>query len=725
MPRLPQILSVTAYGASLLVLLALCFWLTSLDFGDFRPESPAATYVLWALSTCVVVGAIALGFLLFRNLVKLFVERRANVVGSRLKTKLVSGVLALCLAPIALHVYFSIALLNRNVDKWFSQPTVDVLRSAERLASRSAGRSVGDLRVIAEIIASGMPAQAKWDAPAELLAALQVDYLRVVRPGLASGSLESVAGRPPPDALQQLLSNSPPEGVQGVFDSWLYVAVPFPSGNGVLGLARRQAAGDLQDLAFMRARVAEWQQLEAARPIMWRTHAYILALITIFMLFFAVWLAQFASRQITRPVKALVTAAEELEGGHLDYRVETRATDELGALVVAFNSMGQALEAKTGELRRSNRYLAVANAEVDERRRLIDAILESITSAVISVDENGRIQRFNGAARAFAGPGAISEMQPVTELFDGRDRTALGRMLGTARRTGVATADFEIVRDNRRRHIGVTVSSLDSDDAQSGLVVVLEDNTDLMRAQRSEAWQEVAQRLAHEIKNPLTPISLAAGRIDRLLATLKDPGTGAERTEVNRRLRGLTRIIDREVRSLGTLVGSFSDVAGFPALQPEDADINEVVQDAASVFRGRLGQTRLRLELEPVAAIARLDKDALKRAVVNLVDNAAEALRNSLVREIVVSTRLRPEDGLVELAVSDSGPGIAPQDRARLFLPQFSTKDRGTGLGLPIVRSVVQEHRGTIRVEDNQPAGTRFVIELPAAPEQASVEAVA
>ncbi len=710
-----QVLSVSAYAASLLALLALCFWLTSLDFGDFRPESPAATYVLWGLSTCVVVGAIALGFLLFRNLLKLYVERRANVIGSRLKTKLVAGVLALGLAPIALHVYFSIALLNRNFDKWFSQPTVDVLRSAERLVDSTTARSARDLRNIADRLVSGEGAPAQLDDLQELLSAAGVDYVALSRTGQSGAPLEAAMGVRPSDGLRELLGDVPPMGAQGLFEGWLYAAVPLPDSGGLLAVARRLSPADLQDLAFMRARVAEWQQLEAARPIMWRTHAYILALITIFMLFFAVWLAQFASRQITRPVEALVTAAGELEGGHLDYRVQTRAMDELGALVEAFNRMGRALEAKTAELRRSNRDLEIANAELDERRRLINAILESITSAVISVDERGRIQRFNGAARSFAAPTGLRETQRITELFEGSDRAALGRMLGSARRTGVSAAEFEVERGGRRRHIGVTVSSLDSGDTQSGLVVVLEDNTDLMRAQRSEAWQEVAQRLAHEIKNPLTPIALAAGRIERLLVRLQDETELRERQELCRRLRGLTQTIEGEVRSLSTLVGSFSDVAGFPALHPADADVNAVVREAVSVFRGRLGDTRLRLALEPGVAIAKIDRDALKRAVVNLVDNAADALHGSLVREIVVSTRRNPQRGFVELAVCDSGPGISREDKARLFLPHFSTKDRGTGLGLPIVRSVVHEHQGTIRVEDNQPAGTRFVIELPSA----------
>ncbi len=716
-------LSIAAYGAALLPLLSLCFWLTSLDFGDFRPENSTVTYVLWALSTCVVFGTIALGFLLFRNLLKLYIERRANVVGSRLKTKLVTGVLALSIAPIALHVAFSIILLNRNLDKWFSQPTVEVFRSAERLVDRTTAELLEDLGKSAERLAvswqaAGSPsARDEPAAIARLLRDARADYLTIHRSSDRATQVEASLDEDPPASLRQLLAGAPPEGLAGISTGWLYAAVPIRAEierSGTLAIARKLPTAVLQDLDFIQGQVTEWQHLEAARPVAWRTFGYSLALITIFMLFFAVWLAQFASRQITRPIEALVTATGELAGGHLDYRVQTPAMDELGALVESFNQMGKALETKTGQLERSNRDLALANAEIEERRRLIDAILESITPAVISVNERGEIQKSNESARSFSGSSAISSVQSVTELLGDSHRATFEHMLGSARRTGVATRELEIERDGRLQHISVTVSSLDSGDAQSGFVVVLEDNTELMRAQRSEAWQEVAKRLAHEIKNPLTPVALAAGRIDRLLERLESAETDSERATIRKNLEQSTRTIDREVRSLSTLVDSFSDLAGFPAIRPDDTDINAVVRDAASVFSGRLPGIDLRLDLATEILLARIDPDAFKRAIVNLIDNAAEVLLDSWIKEIVVRTRIRPEAGSVELVVADSGPGISAENKAKLFLPYFSTKDRGTGLGLPIVRSVVHDHRGTIRVEDNEPTGTRFVIEVPA-----------
>ena len=713
-----ELLTIVAYATPLLALLAVCFWLTSLDFGDFRPENSTVTYVLWALSTCVVLGAVALGFLLFRNLLKLYIERRGNVVGSHLKTKLVIGVLTLSLLPITAHVVYSLQLLNRNFDKWFSQPTIGVFQSAQSLMEATSAEMLADLergaQRAAEAIAHGT---ARDEGALEaLLRDAGAHYASITGNGEETTQATVDSGEGPPSVPPQLLEDPSAAERSGIAEGWLYAAVPIPSaaGSARLLLGRKIPASILQDQAFVQAQVDQWKQLEAARPVVWRSYVYTLALITIFTLFIAVWLAQFASRQITRPVKALVAATGELAGGHLDYRVETAAIDELGSLVESFNRMGQTLQTKTGQLERSNRDLALANAEIDERRQMIDAILESITPGVISVDEHGKILKYNESARSFAGKQPLSSLGSVFEVLDEPQRSTFEHMFGSARRTGVATREFEIKQGGEPQHLSVTVSSLDSGQAQSGFVVVFEDNTELVRAQRSEAWQEVARRLAHEIKNPLTPVALAAGRIEVQLDRYAAAKTDAERAAIRETLESLTHTIDREVRSLNTLVSSFSDVARFPTIRPEANDINAVVGDAVSVFDGRLPGIDLRLITDPEIAQAEIDPPAFKRAIVNLIDNAADVLQESWVKEIVVSTQGRPDSDAVEVIVADSGPGISAENKERLFLPYFSTKNRGSGLGLPIVRSVVEEHGGSIRVEDNQPAGTRFVIELPA-----------
>ena len=720
-----ELVWLVAAGIVLLALLALCFWLTSLDFGDFRPATPAATYVLWALTTCLVLATIALGFLLTRDIVKLYVEYRKGKLGSRVISKLVAGVLVLSLAPIAMHVYYSITLLNRNFDKWFSQPNIEILQSTGRLMEQASEELLVALRNQARDLASSPTAIAALRGGGasqglrNLLDDLGSDFLILAPADPQLASVEVLLDEEGvPDAVRLAAESGSVTPHSGVAGSWLFATAEMETPDGPAGavtVASKIPAAILAEQEFMLAQVREWQQFEANRPLLWRSYASILALVTIFVLFLAVWLAQFASKQITRPIEALVTATGELAGGHLDYRVDPQAMDELAGLVKSFNSMGQALEEKTSQLELSNQDLATANAELEDRRRLINAILESITPGVISIGENREILKFNESARAFAADSSMSSLDSVTAILDRKDQAAFERMFSSARRRGIVNRDFEVVRSGRSQHLSITVSSLDSDHAQHGFVVVLEDTTELVHAKQSEAWQEVARRLAHEIKNPLTPVALAAGHIDRQIERYSKKSDDSGWEEIRERLKRSTSTIQREVQSLKALVDSFSDLARFPAIRPENTDLNAVVRDAVGVFDGRLPGIDLSCAADHGIALAHVDPESIKRVIINLIDNAAEVLQDCWTKQIRVSTRARPDEGTVELTVADTGPGISATNKEMLFVPYFSTKRRGTGLGLAIVRSVISDHRGTIRVEDNEPSGTRFVIELPAA----------
>ena len=275
-----------------------------------------------------------------------------------------------------------------------------------------------------------------------------------------------------------------------------------------------------------------------------------------------------------------------------------------------------------------------------------------------------------------------------------------------ARRTGLASRQLELRTDSRKIHLAVTVSALESK-LTSGFVVVLEDTSELLRAQKAAAWHEVARRVAHEIKNPLTPMALSAERIARQLDRMDLPPNNA------RILRECAGMIAKSVESVKTLVDEFSQFARFPSAQPVRSDLNLVVEQALEVFRGRPDgidmQTSFAEGLPPV----NLDPEQFQRVVINLVDNAAEAMQDSLVKKLYIETHAGTAE-TVELVVADSGCGVSPDDKEKLFLPYFSTKGRGTGLGLAIVSHIVAEHRAHIRVEDNQPLGARFTVELPA-----------
>jgi nitrogen fixation/metabolism regulation signal transduction histidine kinase len=283
-------------------------------------------------------------------------------------------------------------------------------------------------------------------------------------------------------------------------------------------------------------------------------------------------------------------------------------------------------------------------------------------------------------------------------------------MFRRAARQGVVTRQMELDLGGRRTFMALTLSSVQARHGRVGSVLVLEDLTEVLRAQRSAAWQEVAQRIAHEIKNPLTPIQLSTERILRLLERV---GAGPASAELLAAVADSAELIAREVSTLKTLVNEFTAFARFPASKPVPARLNDILENALNVFEGRLNGIAIHRDFSPDLPLVQADPDQMKRVVVNLIDNAAEALERSLRKEIWVRSALDPEREVVEITVADSGPGISPEAKERLFLPYFSTKRSGTGLGLAIVNRIVAEHRGSIRAEENLPTGSKFVIELP------------
>jgi PAS domain S-box-containing protein len=388
----------------------------------------------------------------------------------------------------------------------------------------------------------------------------------------------------------------------------------------------------------------------------------------------------------------LLGAASEVSKGNLQHRVEVRASDELGDLVRAFNRMIEELDAGSREL--------------DRRRRFTEAILESIPTGVISIGADGSIQRVNRALSQIFPADQAVRAQRLEDLFSREDTAEIKYMMKRARRTGTAARQLELRQGNRNLHLAVTVSALE-ESLTSGFVVVLEDTSELLRAQKSAAWREVARRVAHEIKNPLTPIALSAERIGRHLERLELPPATAHI------VRDCTAIIGKSVESVKTLVDEFSQFARFPAAQPVRSDWNRVVREAIAIFDGRLDGIEIRTSFEEGLPPVNIDREQFRRVVVNLIDNAAEAMQDSLVKELDITTQHGAAES-VELTLADSGPGVSPDDKEKLFLPYFSTKNRGTGLGLAIVNHIVAEHGGHIRVEDNKPSGARFIVEIPA-----------
>jgi nitrogen fixation/metabolism regulation signal transduction histidine kinase len=466
-------------------------------------------------------------------------------------------------------------------------------------------------------------------------------------------------------------------------------------------------------------------ELAAKRKLFRRTYIGYLLLLTVIVLFASTWLALLLSKLVNRPVEALAAGTEAISKGQLDYRVDIRATDELAELVQSFNSMAEQLESSRHQIEASSRDVVAANEALEGRRRYIETVLESLPTGVISIDAARHVTLANAAfSRMFylerseyVSPAALVNL-PLRDVIPADVLADLEPLLRRADRMGITAANMELALPRAQLNVAVTVSALSHAAEGLGYVLVFEDLSDLLRAQKQAAWREVARRVAHEIKNPLTPIALSAERIHRHLARGTAPDAAS--LEV---IRTCAETIGKAVETVRALVDEFSVLARFPASRPQPASLNTLVEGALIMFNGRLEGIRVRAELADDLPDVMADPEAIKRAVANLVDNAAESMQDAILKEITISTSLVASRDAVELVVSDTGHGVSRDVKERLFLPYFSTKQRGTGLGLAIVSRIVEDHRGSIRVEENKPVGSRFVIELPVAVESISAPA--
>ena len=451
----------------------------------------------------------------------------------------------------------------------------------------------------------------------------------------------------------------------------------------------------------------------------------LLLMMTSLALFASTWLALHLSKQVTKPVEALADAMDSIAAGDYGHRVGESATDELGELVRSFNRMAADLEGSRLAAETSNLQLSEANAKLEARRSELETMLETIPNGVATLDTKRRIVLANRALTEMLDPGGQSHFvgSEVSEVFPAELVEVLDRLLRRSHRMGSASGEMELAagvgEDGRSRgtmYLQATVALLESgggvDRVHHGYVVVLENATELLRAQKQSAWKEVARRVAHEIKNPLTPISLSAEQIRRHVGRLEDTLSGSHLESPSIAvIRRSSEVISSSVESMRSLVDQFASLAEFPTAQPRPADLNTIVENSLAIFAGRLQNIRLVRRLTLDLPLVWADPEAMKRGLGNLIDNAAEAMQGSLLRELRITTALLPS-GMVELAVADTGPGLTDEMRERLFLPYFSTKQRGTGLGLSIAAKIVQEQQGTIRAEKNEPAGAKFIIEL-------------
>jgi nitrogen fixation/metabolism regulation signal transduction histidine kinase len=479
-------------------------------------------------------------------------------------------------------------------------------------------------------------------------------------------------------------------------------------------------------MASLRSAADTYWTLFRSRRQLRNLYMLLLLMMTCLALFSSSWLALHLSKQVTKPVEALADAMAAIAAGDYGHRVKESATQELGDLVRSFNHMAADLEGSRRAVEESTIQLSAANAALEARRGELETMLETIPNGVAMLDPERRIVLTNRALGEMIDPGGQRPLLglPVEELFPSEVVELLDRLIRRSHRMGSTSSEIEIAAPGPEGFGGtlnllVTVALLETAVGNErlrrehrGYVLVLENATELLRAQKQSAWKEVARRVAHEIKNPLTPIGLSAEQIrrhiDRLAETLRFHHIESPSPAVIRRC---SEVISGSVESMRSLVDQFSALAEFPTAQPRPADLNTIVENSLAMFAGRMQTITVVKRMSKGLPLVLADPEALKRALGNLIDNAAEAMQSSLLRELRITTSLL-ENGMVELTVADTGSGLTDEMRERLFLPYFSTKQRGTGLGLAIASKIIQEHQGTIRAEKNVPAGAKFIVEL-------------
>ena len=697
-----------------------------------NPETSGETLAFTTVTFVFFLLLLLLLMLLLRNILKIYADQSTNALGARLRTRMVVGAVLIALMPAVFMFLFSFELMNRSIDRWFSPNASELRDNSTRVIEELVQYVTGNARSEAVSIAgSGAPDQdpstlenvlishritlqggfamvynrdmhliAAFQAPPETAPASLIPSLDEDR-----GKAVSLRG-PLSRALLETAQRNDASVIHiGTEDFALGMAVS-PSGRPVVAVLPIPQ-GLSQTATQIRANASVYWQLFKTRRTLRADFFLVLLIVTIVVFFSSVWIAQLLSKQITRPVEALADAMDEIADGKYEQRVAVSASGEMADLVRAFNHMASDLEASRSLALSSSAQLSAANQAIEERRRELETIVETIPSGVVTLDGAGIVLQSNRAFAALLGlpEDAILKGEKIATVMPSECSDELATVIRRSHRMGAASTAMEFQSHGRTVHLAVTSARLELAVGQTGSVLVVEDTTDLLRAQRQLAWKEVAQRVAHEIRNPLTPIALSAERIARHL----DRG----QVESPNIIRKCSEVILGCVGTLRTLVDQFSALAQFPVSQPRACDLNKVAEEALAMFAGRLDGITVQCDLEPDLPMVVADPDAIRRALANLIDNAAEAMQGSLLRILGVHTALTEDGAAVEVAVSDTGHGLTDEIRERLFLPFYSTKHRGTGLGLSIAAKIVQEHGGSIRAESNSPKGARFLMRLP------------
>jgi len=732
----PRWRSIVLYGCAVLLIFVSLGGMQAFNtshVGFLNPETAGETLLSAGLIVLVFLLLLLLLMLLLRDTLKVYAGQGSSGLGARLRSRMVLGAVLIALAPVVFMFLFSFLLMNRSLDRWFSPNTSELRDDSAQVVQELVQYVTSNARGEAESIATSGAADKSMPALQDLLTSHRITLDAGFAIVYGNDGRVIASFQAPPDSSTATLLPWRDEDEQGkalplhgpLSASLLAAArrsdepvINMAGAEYALGLANTASGkmvvtalpmpqGLSQTARRIRSGSATYRVLFKKRKQIRTWFFLILLVVTVLALFLSVWMARFLSSQITRPVEALGVAMAEIAEGKYKHRAALAATGEMGELVRAFNNMAADLETSRQLAESSSAQLTSANLAIEARRRELETIIETIPSGVVTLDGAGTVLQSNRAFAALLGRRVDLGLggEKIESLFPAECAQDLVDVMRRSRRMGLAFTEIDFHAEGRILHLAITSARFDLTHGKPGTVLVVEDTTELLRAQRQLAWKEVAQRVAHEIKNPLTPIALSAERIARHLDRTQHDSPAV--------IRKCSQVILGCVGTMRMLVDQFSALAEFPAPQPRLCEINQVAEEALALFTGRLDGITVECNLEPGLPPVLADPEAIRRALANLIDNAAEAMQGSLLRVLGLQSSLS-EDGLsVEIQISDTGHGLTDEIRERLFLPFYSTKQRGTGLGLSIAAKIVQEHGGSLSAVSNTPKGARFLMRLP------------
>jgi len=687
--------------------------------------------IIFGVINIVILLVILLIYLVSRNVVKLLLESRSNPLANRLRTKLVLCFVGFSLVPTLLLFFAAAGFINNTVHNWFNSQVESSLSESLEVAQtyykNSALNTLYYGRQISELIKSAkllnqenLPRlealirqkQKEYNlGVVEVYSAQREELVRATNPAVPKGEFTNPASEDIAHGLSgkeltrvnQIGKADLIRGIVPIYSTWNQQDVV-----GAVVVNYYVPYSLVNKMREITASYHEFRQLKILKQPIRTGYILTLLLITLVLVFFAYWMGVYLANSISKPVQELLEATRAVAGGKFDIEIKNISADEIGMLVQSFNQMTSDLRAKQHALNSVNSELTSINQEIEQRRQYMEIVLRNVAAGVISVDKSGRITTINKSAEKLLNinTGTMLGRNFRELLHDSHLDTVkdIMRDLLSAKQDTINRQVFLDVRGTRLvLHLNITILR-DEAGKFIGTVMVLDDLTQVIKAQRMAAWREVARRIAHEIKNPLTPIQLSAQRLrKRYLSRFSD-----DETVFNE----CTEMIIKSVDDLKNLVNEFSNFARMPSIQPEPNDLNEIIRETLTLYQQAHRGVRFDFAPDPLLPQLKIDRSQIKRVIINLLENAVAAMEERGI--VTIHTNYDPELKLASFTVADNGPGIPPEDKPRLFEPYFSTKKTGTGLGLAIVNSIVSDHNGFVRVRDNQPHGASFVVELPA-----------